>query len=204
MKCSRKTIFLVSSLLAAVALSVALSARAVRTHEPQAGGNQITVKWTPVQTEISPAKSLLFLELPDLAPDADWIVGIQPVEGGEKETISVGLVSWEDASRNPALSGKPVNFKVIPQVTDYPPDQIQVSPGRVSLPNLSHFNADSGSLMVYLRVSPGTKVVVRRGGKEFVKDSTDDGFIVHNGAPERKPIKGIHSLVGRLIRSKVL
>jgi hypothetical protein len=203
MERSRKKILLVSLLAAALSLSVALSAKAVRNYEPQAGENKTTFKWTPVRTEVSSEKSHLLLDLPDLAPDADWIVGVQPVENGEKESISVGLVSWEDSSRNPALAGKPFNFKVISQVTDYPADKIQVSGGRVSLTGLDHFNADSGSLMVYLKVSPGTKVVVRRGGREFVKDSADEGLIVHNGTPNRVPVKGIHSLVGRLVRSKV-
>jgi hypothetical protein len=58
--------------------------------------------------------------------------------------------------------------------------------------------------MVYLKVAPGTRVVVKGGGREFVREAADEGLIVHNGAADRRPVKGIHSLVGRLLRSKVL
>ncbi|MDQ3917550.1 MAG: hypothetical protein M3348_03660 [Acidobacteriota bacterium] len=205
MPISRKTTLLVLPLLAAVLLSAALSAKAVKTTQPQAGDkHESTLKWTPVRTNVSSEKSRLLLELPDLGPGADWIVGVQPAAAGEGETMAAGLVSWEDSSRDPAFAGEPMNVKLISRVTDYPADRIEVVPGRVSLASRGRSDAGSDSLMVYLKVAAGTRVIVRGGGREFVKGPADEGLIVHSGAAERAPVKGVHSLVGRLLRSRML
>ncbi len=203
MRVSRKVMLIASPFLLAAALSPLLSAGANNPQQPQTTEPRRSEhNWKPEKVKVSPDNSRLDLELPDLAADADWIVGVQPPEGEDKETISVGLVSWEDSDKNPAAAGVPIKLKLISKVTDYPTHQINSSRGRVSLPNLSGLDRNSGSLIVLLRVSPGTQVRVRRGGKEF--GPAGDGFIVHNGVVEQTPPKGLHSLVGRLMRSGVL
>jgi hypothetical protein len=203
MKVSRKVALVVSPLVLAAALVPVLSAGANKSQQPQeAGTRRSGHNWRPGKVRVSPDNSRLDLELPDLAADADWIVGVQPTDGEDKETVSVGLVSWEGSDENPATADAPVKLKLVSKVTDYPTHQINSSRGRVSLPNLNGLDRNSGSLIVFLRVSPGTQVRVRRGGKEF--GATGDGFIVHNGVVEQTPPKGLHSLVGRLVRSEVL
>lgn len=192
--------FLLGGLLIAT-----LSARAVKPYKPQTqDAANSNLHWSPAKSEISSTNSRLDLELPNLASKSDWIVGVQPTQGDEKETISVGLVSWEDANQNPALAGKPVNFKLISSITDLPSSQIQTTDGKVIIPGLDNYTESSGSLLIILKVKPGTKVHIRHGGNVFVGDSPDTSFIVHNGVRSSKPMKGTHSLVGNLIRSKML
>lgn len=161
------------------------------------------VHWKPAKVEVSSEGSRLDLEIPDLAPDADWIVGVQTVEANEKQTISVGLLSWEDSDQNSVFAGKPIKLKLPSKITDYPNDQIKTRRGKVRIPRLTSFDNNSGSLIVYLRVLPGTDVRIWRSGKEFSAPSSNTNFAVHNGVLAPGP-KGPHSLVGRLIRSKLL
>lgn len=177
----------------------------VKTQNSQKQGTLLhTSRSNPTETQIFSVDSRLDLELPDLAPDADWIVGVQTTKGNEKETVTANLVSWGDSHKYPAFAGKPLKTKLVSELTDYPAEMIRKSRGIVKLPGLAHFDVNSGSLIVHLKVSPETQVHVWRGGKEFISPSPNSTFVLHNGVLTQRPIKGIHSLLGRLIRSKML
>lgn len=153
MRLSRETLKL-AVLFVSMIVTVTFPASQVQAQDgsTQAEASAV-VKWKPNKLEVSSENSRLDLELPDLAPDADWVVGVQEIEGNERETASIGLVSWEDSSKNPALAGKPFKTKIPSQITDYPLNMIQIRRGKITLPGLARLDKDSNSLIVHLNFS---------------------------------------------------
>lgn len=182
---------------------VAVSGGVITQNSQKQGRLENTLKWNPHDLQIFSVDSRLDLEFPDLAPDADWIVGVQTTKSTEKETISANQVSWENSDRFPAFEGKRLKTKLVSGFTDYPAKKIQVTRGTIRLRGLSNFDANSGSLIVHLKVSPETQVHIWRNGKEIISRFPITSFVVHNGVLTNRPIHGIHSLVGSLIRSKI-
>jgi hypothetical protein len=162
-----------------------------------------TVRWEQEKISIASHDSRFALELPDIAPDDDWIVGVQSVADSAQESISVGQVLWRSLSeKEVGASGKIVpNIKVISEITTPATQSTTLSPGRVRLSGLA---AAKGSLIIHLKVVSGTKVHIYRGGKEFVSPSAETSFMVYKGEVVAKQVKGGHSIIGYLMRSQLL
>jgi hypothetical protein len=167
------------------------------------GVPQYIVSGKPRQLQVFSAGSRLDLELPDLAPDADWVVGVQNTKENERETVSASLVFWEDSDNFPALAGKGIKTKLVSGFTNYPTKKIRATGGTVKLRGLADFDVNSFSLMVHLKVSPETQVHIRSGDREFTSRFPRSSFVVHNGVVIDRQVKGIQSLVGRLLSTKI-
>jgi len=207
MKLSRKQ--KLAFVAAAVSLAIGISAYTLfavaaghkQTSIPQ--DNTTTLRWAPHPAPINSKDSRFKLQLTDLAASGDWIVGVQPTEGNEPETISVGLVSWGTPSPNETMAKKAISAAVISQIEDLPLDGIQSRPGLVTLNGLGQLSR-SQSVVVQLKVAPGTKVRILNHDREFANDAEPEGLIIHNGTITSGPPKGIKSLLAHLTRSKML
>lgn len=171
-----------------------------KTNQPQDG---FAVRWSPHLFQVASKNSKLSLHLDDLAPEGNWIVGIEPIEPNAPECIAVGVVTWGSSAPNQTLAAKHFSLSLISDIHDLSPDQIDSKPGKVSI---SRLNGASpfGSVIVQLKVARGTKVHVIHGGKEFADDSQQNGLVIHNGLIKPGGSKSLRSLVGHLMRSKMV
>lgn len=143
-------------------------------------GKPHAVAWQRREIPFNTVNSSFRLDLPSFSADMDWVVGIRPVQQGERERMFMGIVSWEDAS-DATGKGKELGLKRVSNIVDYPLESARVGHGSATVSNILK---DDQTLVVYLEVAPLTRVELKQNGNDIVLKGSDGGYIVFDGQKE--------------------
>jgi TonB-like protein len=127
--------------------------------------------------------------LADLSPSTEYVVGVKVGDDAAGSALVVGEVTFDQP--------KSTAVRIVSKMVDWPRERIKVAPGIVELSSLSQAR---GSLVIYLTVAPGTDVQVDTADKTLARVSPENGLLVHNGIYVAQEVKGLHTLMSRLIR----
>ncbi len=157
------------------------------------------VSWKPVKIAVSSVNSKFDLTLPALSKGSDWIIGVSPVKAGENEEIVAGLVSWENTG-----ASKKFNFEKISAITNYPENLCELTQGKFKIGDMDGDAVKAQSLVVFLKISPDTKLNIVKDGTSLANRAVDSGFVVQNDMPMPLKVAGVHTLLTQLQSNRLL
>jgi hypothetical protein len=166
----------------------------IQAWQAEMQGKPNAVAWKHEERPITTVNSKFNLDLPPFSPDTDWVVGVKPVNEGEKERMYAGVVTWEDAIDKEGKA-KGLGFKKVSKIEDYPQQAVSFLDGAASFANVLNGNQ---TLVIYLEVRPLTEIDVTQNGKAEVLKASEGSSIIFDGEKESVQITGPASLLNEM------
>jgi hypothetical protein len=146
--------------------------------------------WNRKEIPIQTFNSKLSLELPNSLAKEDYVVGIKPIEKGQKEKVFAGLITWEETDNK---NLKKMGFRKIASIEDYA-DKFNSLGEKLSLSD----DRTNGTLIIYLELPLGTELNLQQGGNQTLTISEKESFVVFDGIKSSAQIEGPSTLIREL------
>jgi hypothetical protein len=128
-----------------------------------------------------------------MADTSEWIVGVVPAQSGEKEEVMIGIVSWTNAG----VSNR-MNIEKISEISNYPTNLIETPHGSLSIGESGSLRSGGKSLVVFLKIAPGTTLNILKDGNSLHSQSVGTGFAVQSGSPATMKVENVSGLLMQL------
>lgn len=157
------------------------------------------VAWKRKEIPVTTVNSKFNLNLPLFLPDTDWIIGVKPVQKGEREKMYACIVTWEDAvDREGKARG--LGFKKTSKVEDYKQEWATFLDGEADFVNPLYSDQ---TLVIYLEIAPSTEVDVTQNGKQIILRASEGSSVIFDGEKELVKLDGPAALFNEMHMRKI-